>query len=265
MMKKKIVFRITAAICAAACVVSIGQAVRIHNEYKQGEEEYDHLADILVSTPNTSIYVSKNDPASSDAEHAPIDVNFDLLKEMNVNAVGWLYSEGTLINYPVVQSTDNSYYLKHLFNDQTNSSGAIFMDANNSPDLSDINTIIYGHNMKNGTMFASLANYSTQRYYGQHPVIYYLTPDCDYRIDVFASYETPDASETFSTSFDSADSYYEYLGHIRDKSLINVWWVEVLPDDNIVTLSTCGYNFQNSRYVVQGKVTPLNKATEDNY
>lgn len=265
MMKKKIVFRITAALCAAACVVSVAQAVRIHNEYKQGEDEYDHLADILVSTPNTSIYVSKNDPASSDTEQAPIDVNFDLLKEMNVNAVGWLYSEGTLINYPVVQSTDNSYYLKHLFNDQTNSSGAIFMDALNNSDMSDINTIIYGHNMKNGSMFASLANYSTQRYYEQHPVIYYLTEDCDYRIDVFASYETPDASETFTVSFDSENTYAYYLQLMRDWSLIDGSRVPVSTEDNIITLSTCGYNFKNSRYVVQGKVTPLNKATEDNY
>lgn len=256
-MKKKFIFKTIAVLCAAACVISTVQVLRIRHEYKQGEEEYSHLADILVSSVNPSIYVTKNENTASETEQAPIDVNFQMLQEMNANAVGWLYCEGTMINYPVVQSTDNSYYLKHLFNDQTNSAGAIFMDAQNTPDLSDINTIIYGHNMKNGTMFTALMNYSSQKFYENHPVLYYLTNEHDYRIDVFASYEAPAISETFTVFFDSEWTYSNYLQQRRELSQISSS-LPVSTEDNIVTLVTCGYNFADSRYVVQGKVTPLN-------
>ena len=254
-MKKKFVFRTIAVLCAAACGLSVFQAVRISNEYKQGEQEYSDLADILVSSADTSIYITENNSAG--AEQAPIDVDFQMLHEMNANAVGWLYCEGTRINYPVVQSSDNSYYLNRLFDDQQNSSGAIFMDAMNSPDMSDINTIIYGHNMKNGSMFASLENYSSQQYYEKHPVMYYLTKDRNYRIDIFASYETSGGSDAFTIFFDSENTYSNYLKQRWSMSQINTSWLPMSTEDNIVTLSTCSYDFNDARYIVQGKVTPL--------
>ena len=258
MMKKKIIFKSVAVLCALACVLSVCQVLRIGYEYKQGEQEYNNLADILVSPADTSIYITENASAENSAEHPPIDVNFAMLQEMNANAVGWLYCAGTPINYPVVQSSDNSYYLNRLFDNQTNSSGAIFMDAMNSPDMSDINTVIYGHNMKNGTMFASLANYSEQWYYEKHPVMYYLTKDHNYRIDIFASYETAGGSDAFTMFFDSEATYGNYLRQRWNQSDIDTSWLPMSTEDNIVTLSTCSYDFDDARYVVQGKVTPLN-------
>ena len=256
-MKKKNIFKGIAVLCAAACAVTAGQAIRIGYEYKQGEAEYSKLADIMVSAANSNIYVSKNASAADAAEQAPIDVNFEALNEMNVNAVVWLYCEGTPINYPVVQSTDNSYYLNHLYDDQTNSSGAIFMDALNNPELTDANTVIYGHNMKNGTMFASLQNYDMQSYYKEHPVMYYITKEHSYKIDVFASYETSGDSETFTMFFDSPQTYSGYLQRTWEKSRIDTSWLPMSTDDNIVTLTTCSYSFNNARHVVQGKVTRL--------
>ena len=258
MMKKNIIFKSVAVLCALACILSIGQVMRINNEYKQGEKEYSNLADLLVSPINTNIYVTENAPADDSAERAPIDVNFDLLREMNVNAVGWLYCPGTVINYPVLQSSDNSYYLNHLFDNQTNSSGAIFMDAMNSPDLSNINTIIYGHNMKNGSMFASLQNYSEQWYYEKHPVMYYITKDHSYKIDIFASYETAGNSDTFTAFFDSEATYSNYIQKRWNLSQIDTSGLPMTTADNILTLSTCSYDFDDARYVVQGKVTQLN-------
>ena len=252
-MKNKIIKGI-AILCSLTCVVSIARAAKIQYEYKQGEKEYSRIADLLVGPADSSIYLSKNEDSESGA---PVDVNFDLLQEMNASAVGWLYCEGTPINYPVVQSTDNSYYLNHLYDNQSNSSGAIFMDALNGPELTDANTLIYGHNMKNGTMFASLQNYKHQSYYDKHPVIYYLTKDHDYRIDVFSCYETVGGSETFTIFFDSPETYSGYLQNIRDKSMI-ASSVPVSDKENIVTLTTCSYNFSDAKCVVQGKVTKLN-------
>ena len=247
------IFGTIAVLCVSACVLSLGQAIRIGYEYKQGEEEYSRLADIMVSPSGSELYVTEGAGGA-----APIDVNFELLADINANVVGWLYCAGTPINYPVVQSTDNSYYLNRLYDNQTNSSGAIFMDALNSPDLSDVNTILYGHNMKNGTMFASLQNYDEQWYYEQHPVMYYLTKDHSYKIDVFASYETQGNSDAFTIFFDTEQTYGNYLQNRWAQSRIDTSWLPMSTADNIVTLSTCAYSFDNARYVVQGKVTQLN-------
>ena len=254
-MKNKVIFKTIAVLCAFASIVSLCKTVKIGYEYKHGEKEYSELADLLVSKADNSIYVSQKEAPSTGA---PVDVDFDMLQKMNAEAVGWLYCEGTPINYPVVQSTDNSYYLNHLYDDQTNSSGAIFMDAMNSSDLSDANTIIYGHNMKNGTMFASLQNYDKQSYYEQHPVMYYMTKEHDYRIDIFASYETSGDSEAFTIFFDSEQTYSGYLQRVWAKSRIDTSDLPMSVDDNIITLATCSYSFNDARYVVQGKVTQLN-------
>ena len=252
---KKTILKGIAVLCSLTCVVSVYKAAKIQYEYKQGEKEYSELADLLVSKNDNSIYVSQKKASETDA---PVDVNFDMLQQMNVNAVGWLYCEGTPINYPVVQSKDNSYYLNHLFDDQTNSSGAIFMDALNNPELTDANTVIYGHNMKNGSMFASLQNYDMQSYYEKHPVMYYMTREHDYRIDIFASYETSGDSETFTMFFDSPETYGRYLQNTWTQSKIDTSWLPMSVDDNIITFSTCSYSFDDARYVVQGKVTRLN-------
>ncbi len=248
-MKKKNIFKGIAVLCAAASALTLFQALRIGCEYSRGSREYSELADIMVTPLSDSLSVS--------SDEAPIDVDFAALKAMNADVVGWLYCEGTPINYPVVQSDDNSYYLNRLYDNQENSSGAIFMDALNSPDLSDINTIIYGHNMKNGKMFAALQNYDSQSYYEEHPVMYYLTGEHRYRIDIFASYETTGGSDAFTIFFDSEKTYGGYLEKRWSMSKIDTSGLPMTTDDNIITLSTCSYDYNNARYVVQGKVTLL--------
>ncbi len=251
-MRKKIFLSITSVLCVLACVLSIGQVIRITHEYRQGEKEYDDLANIMVSHFDADLYISQKENGG-----APIDVNFAALKEMNANVVGWLYCPGTQINFPVVQSSDNSYYLTHLYDNQSNSSGTIFMDARNSPDLSNINTIIYGHNMKNGSMFASLQNYDEQWYYNAHPVMYYITNEHDYRIDVFTAFETACDSDAFTIFFPNEQTYSGYLGAMRGQSRIDTSWLPVSANDNIITLATCSYGFSGARYVVQGKITQI--------
>lgn len=249
-MKNKIL-KCIAVLCALACAVSIAQIIRIEHQYKVGEKAYDDLALNLVTLSAADDFT-----APGDSSGAPIDVNFELLKQMNAEAVGWLYCPGTPINYPVVQSDDNSYYLKHLYNDQKNSSGAIFMDALNNPDMTDANTVIYGHNMKNGSMFASLQNYSDPAYLREHPVIYYMTTNKDYRIDVFAAYPEVSAAEAYTINFDSEPTYAGFLQRLWAKSEVAAN-VPMTTNDNIATLVTCtGYS--NDRYVIQGKITPIN-------
>ena len=239
-----------ALLCVLVCVFSVVNVIRIQYQYSQGEKAYNDLALNL-----TTLSAADDFTTPGDGNGAPIDVNFELLQQMNAGAVGWLYSPGTVINYPVVQSDDNSFYLKHLYNGQNNSSGAIFMDARNNPSMRDANTIIYGHNMKNGSMFASLQNYSEWWYYQQHPTMYYMTQDKDYRIDVFACYPESAMSEAYTINFDSEATYAGYLERSWARSDISVD-VPMSTNDNIVTLVTC--SFGDIRYIVQGKITPIN-------
>ena len=255
-MKKKILKGIS-ILCALACVAAVIQAARIQYEYKQAELEYQELEELLVSPSESAIYLTRHEAAEGERESAPVDVNFDLLHEINAGVVGWLYCEGTPINYPIVQSTDNSYYLNRLYNNQTNSSGAIFMDSLNSPNLNDANTVIYGHNMKNGSMFKTIQYYEKASYYDEHPVMYYFTSEHSYRIDVFAGYITEYDSEAYTIFFDSPWTYQGYLDRIRINSDVDMSGrVQVTTDDNIITLVTCSYN-SSVRYVVHGKVTQL--------
>ena len=113
-------------------------------------------------------------------------VDFDSLRAINGDVVGWLLQEGTEINFPIVQGEDNEYYLNHLYTGAVNRTGAVFADANNSPYFSDMCTYLYGHNRKNGSMFASIPNYMDHDYYEEHPTLTLITPYEDYIAEVFA-------------------------------------------------------------------------------
>lgn len=179
-----------------------------------------------------------------------IEVDFESLLAINQDIVGWIYCPDTLINYPIVQGTDNDYYLTHLIDDSWNENGAIFMDFENSPDFSDSNTLIYGHNMKTGAMFAELMNYKTQSFYDAHPYIYIMTPQQNYRMDLFAGCIV-DATADIYTIWPS-DSVIENLMANSTFYSDNGY-----PDGNIVTLSTCTSAYDNARYVILGELIAI--------
>lgn len=177
----------------------------------------------------------------------PFDVDFTVLKQDNEDIIGWIYSENTPINLPILQSDDNDYYLRRLYTGKYNTSGSIFMDFRNKPDFTDELTIIYGHNMKNDSMFGTLQNYEKKGYYDEHKIMYLFTPEKDYTIKVFAGLSI------------SADSNIYNIQDV-DKNLIDNFVsksdfktdVIVNDDSNIVILSTCAYEYQGARYIVMG-------------
>ena len=117
-------------------------------------------------------------------------VDFDSLRAVNPEIVAWLSIDDTNIDYPVVQHSDNDYYLHHLFTGEWNSSGCLFMDCNNLADFSDLHTIIYGHHMDNGSMFQNLMGYKGQSFYDEHPTAQLFTPGGTYTVEFFAGYVT---------------------------------------------------------------------------
>ena len=175
-----------------------------------------------------------------------INVDFESLKKENKDIVGWIYLDDSNINYPVVQAWDNEYYLRRLLNGNYNICGTIFMDAENNANLTDRNTIIYGHNMKNGTMFADLIKNRKQEYYDTHKEILYCTPEKKYNLKLFAGLTINDNSYIYNYNIDS-----NKIKEIIKKSDFKTD-IDVLPEDKIITLSTCAYEYENARYVVMG-------------
>lgn len=188
-------------------------------------------------------------------ETVPIEVDFDVLLKSNADVIGWIYCEDTPINYPVVQGKDNDYYLSRMIDGTRNSSGTLFADYRNAGDFSDGNTIVYGHNMKNKEMFGTLPNYKKQSYFDEHPVMWLLTPEENYKVELVAGYVTSSISEIYSFGQTEADVVSQ-MEQAADQSTF-LSGFQVSQGDRFVTLSTCSYEYDNARYVLIGRLKPL--------
>jgi sortase B len=230
------------------------------NQYKVAQRSYNEMSEQYVTTESpaaTEAPVEENDTSDETKEVSPIKVDFDQLLSQNEDVCGWLYSKDTVINYPVAQGDDNNEYLHHLLDGSYNSSGTLFVDCECGPEFSGTNTIVYGHNMKDGSMFNSLTSYKDQTYYDEHPVMYLNTPKQNYKIEIFTAYICNYDSDTYTHDFYSADEYASWLTKMKSQSSITCD-VDVDPaNDRVITLSTCTYEYDNARFVVQGKLVAL--------
>ena len=232
--------------------------------YRQAEKEYDNLSAQYVSTPTPE--ASQTPTPTPEATQAPtptpevasgpIQVDFAALQARNNEVIGWIYSPNTKINYPIAYTDNNFYYIDHIPPDTVNANGTIFIDCRNASDFSDQNTCIYGHNMNDGSMFATLRNYREADYYTEHPVMYISTPDFNYRVDLVAGFVTEPTSFAYAGQFESEEQFAAHIELCKDKSTFESD-VEVGPKDKIVTLSTCTYEIDDGRYVVVGKLTQI--------
>ncbi len=181
---------------------------------------------------------------------SPLNVDFNALQSINSDICAWLYSKDTPINYPVMYSSDNIYYLDHLYNGSHNSGGSLFVDYRCSRYFTDVNTLIFGHNNKSGSMFGTLKGYKSQSYYNQHPYMWLYTPGHAYRLDIIVGLITTSNSDPY-TLFNSTDELHDFLRTAKANSTFDSGFY---PDtiDKIVTLSTCSYEYTNARFVVIG-------------
>lgn len=258
-LQKALLFALIAGMC---CLFLFSTYMLLSTliEQNKSAQFYADLSDSAVASsvgtnePNLkSPEVSQNgntEPAK------PIEVNFEELAQVNQDIVGWLYSENTVVNYPIVRGNDNAYYINHLFDGKRSSSGTLFMDYRNDSDFSDENSIIYGHNMNDGSMFSALIGYKSQEYYDEHPVMYLLTPQYNYRIEIFSAYICASDAAAYTRQFASKTDYSKHLSRIIRKSNFESS-VQVSANDRIATLSTCTYEYDNVRYVVHGKLVSL--------
>ena len=187
-----------------------------------------------------------------DEDIMKVDFN-NLLKE-NYETVAWINIPGTDIDYPVVQHNDNDYYLYHSFDNSYNGAGWVFMDYRNNYDFSDKNTVIYGHNMLNGTMFGTIKNTQTNDYLNNYKGNYYIyitTMKTSYIFEIFSSYHLDPTDDYIRTSFNDENDFNEWLMMVKNRSMNN-YGVSVVQSDKILTLSSC-FNLQE-RYAIHAKL-----------
>lgn len=264
-MKRKIL-KIVLAVSLVLMVVASVNIVRLSLEYQKGIDTYEQLEQYVSIAENSAWaaqeaadQVLEGTESGETQEESKIqvdlDIDVDTLSGMNEDFVGWIYYEPLELSYPIVRGTDNDYYTNYTFENEKNSSGAIFMDFLNKPDFSHFNTIIYGHNMRNGTMFGSLKKLlNDQTIVEEDPYLYVFTKDQVMMYEIFAMYVTKDSSHTYDLT-QTVQEQQQYLDYIKDTAVyykdMSVFEDSSVDDRKLITLSTChGKHGSGNRTVV---------------
>lgn len=193
-----------------------------------------------------------------DADKTPQAVDFAALSAQGVDAVAWLHSPDTAINYPVMQTLDNEYYMSRNELGKRDKAGAIFLDCRNSTTLSEAQIMLYGNPMEDGSMFGTLAAYSDAAYFAAHPSLYLITPEKTYRLDVFAAHKASPAMSNYPTWFETDAARATYLNELRASSLI-ASDMTIASNATLVSLVTASdFNAgDDARFVVHAVLTQL--------
>lgn len=260
--------RVLMILFAGILAFSLWKILDIRRSYQTGENTYADLQQ-YVKLPETQ---PKEDHLPPGPLHSRPDIqfdddtpwptiDFDALQEICPDIVGWIYIEGTNINYPVAQGKDNKYYLNHLVDGTWNSSGSIFLDAECGDVFTDRHSIIYGHHMLNNSMFSALMDYKKQSFYDAHPVALYITPERRCKIVLFSAYVAEPTENAWQVDF-AWGGFGKWLREVEDKSLFVPKYTPT-EDDQIVTLSTCSYEFDDARFVVHGFLLDYTPVTQN--
>lgn len=182
------------------------------------------------------------------------------LQEQNTDIVGWLEIENTNINYPVLQGTDNNYYMTHNYKKENSKNGSIFLDANYNWNISSNNLLIYGHNLGNGMMFQELLKYEKESFYQEHSVIRFTTAEEDVEYEIISAFKSRVYNKSEKNVFryyfflnnESKEEYNEFVKNAKNASLYSID-TTASYGDQLITLSTCSYHVKDGRFAVVGK------------
>lgn len=270
----KLIAVVLAGVLTGVAVFFGWKSYRQRMMYKEGEKTYAMIEQIAQASPiDEEVPATRPELSSFEAEASPAasvseevseaeeafpgpEIDFPALSSVNRDIVAWLYCPDTAINYPVVQSGDNEYYLTHLVDGTENANGTLFIDWKNASGFADDNTVVYGHHMQSGKMFACLVEYADQGFYDAHPVIYMVTPEGKYKIELFSGYTTTYDSSAYTLRCSTRHEFAQWLREIAGRSDFKAN-MHLSTNDHIITLSTCSYSFYDARYVVHGRLTQV--------
>lgn len=267
--KNKVINTICLVVGIVLIIFSVIQLLRIFGNYRKSNALYDNLE---------QEYVVKNEPVEEETEKEVLwyemaQVDFDALLAKNSDVCGWIFFENEDISYPVLHAADNNTYLRTTLDMEPATAGSIFVEALNNPDFNDYHTIIYGHNMRNLSMFGKLKFYEQKKnYYDEHQYFQIVTPDKIYRYQIFAYEQVPEDSDIYTVYEGNDGGYGQLLTKIASISEIPVQLAEVQVEDSqaedsqtedlqenaicvteqdrIITLSTCVTGRKSSRFLV---------------
>ena len=208
---------------------------------------------IFICIYNISEKLIEYNKADNSYEKIRVEKEEENLYDKYEDYRGWIKIDNTNINYPIVKGKDNSFYLDKDINKNYLSSGSIFMNYLNHG-FNDENTVLFGHHMRNKTMFAQLNKYKEKEFfYGNNDIVIEVENGKVLKYKVFSAYVTDSKDNYIKTNFDDKDQYKEFLEDIKNKSQYKSD-IDVNENDKIITLSTCSYEFNNARMVVHGKL-----------
>lgn len=221
-------------ICIVIAGISGYKLYSIMHNYHQSNEEYEEIENSVTKETKQGY-----------------TVDFSYLQSQNPDCIGWIRFEHLNINYPIMQGEDNDYYLHHTLNGSYLYAGSIFMNYQNKKDFSDMNTFIFGHNMKNDSMFGLLGNFKNKETFRENPYFWIYTSQAAYRYDIFSCFVADADEDTYTVYHEESDAYRAYIEKLKANSAYDTG-VEVDGSDHIVTLSTCTSEGYDYRYIVTG-------------
>ena len=210
----------------------------IFSNYYEGNEIYSESQELYFEEPENPDDGFK--------------VDFKSLKQVNNEALGWIYIEDTPINYPLLQTDNNDYYLKHTYDRRYSDFGSIFIDYRSSSDLTDPNTIIYGHNTKNGSMFGTLKKYKDKSYLEQHPCFYIIYEDATYKYEIISAFTAQISNPVYNLDFADENKFTDWITQVCKSSEVDAGNYVPTGEEKIVTLSTCTSRTRTERFVIVG-------------
>ena len=270
------VIRLIVMLAALAVFLYSGYTLyEFYKEYKKSSDEYDNLEnsyavdqeqesenidnleddDALQSISGQEVRTVFEDGEEKTLPVLKNPIDFTQLLSVNSDIVGWLRIRALDISYPVVQGKDNDYYLHRTFEKTDNFAGCLFVNSYNMGDFTDQNTIIYGHNMKNGSMFGKLKNFNDPEVFKKSRYFWIFTPDFIYQYRIFSASVVDKTGLTYQISF-TDDEFDQFISRAYSNSVVDNQDVTVTKEDRIVTLSTCTGD-DSTRFVVMGKLAQI--------
>ena len=239
----KIVNRLSGLICIVSfCMI----AVNLYG-YKTAEAEYSSL-----SLQTTALLSEAIQEVAEEENLFITNPKLNGLREQNPDVIGWIQIPDTNIDYPIMQRNDNQYYMDHTFYGTENAAGAIFMEKQNQSDFSDLVTFIYGHRMRDGSMFGNLKYYESVDYWKEHPEILVSTYEEELVYDIFSVHRAALSDATYTLFFEAGDAYEKCLQDEKEKSWYDTGIVAD-GDDQILVLVTCTADQKDERIVILGR------------
>lgn len=243
-------------ICFVVFCVSAVILLEKYLKENKAQQLYQSLSENNTQTEDTEVAVQQDIFSYFGIENPNKVLDWDYLLEQNEDIYAWIYIPDTMIDYPILQhKTDDSYYLEYNLDGTKGYPGCIYTEKINAKDFTDHNTLIYGHNMKNGTMFHDLHSFEDETFFEEHPYVFIYTPDEIYIYHVFGAYKFSDAHILYSYNCDTVEGFESYLNMVKSDYGTRGNFraeVEVTGSDKIITLSTCVGGESDRRFLVQG-------------